>query len=143
MDSQNQETRGRCKNKRKCKYDEDAKLIEALLDMVNFGAYKADNGFNPGHLNYVEEKLKVSLPNSGLKAKPHIESRIKTLKKDFHIILDMLNGSNTSGFGMYPIKNVLLQKNPCGAHIFRSMRTNADGPGDMEEETQREENSNE
>ncbi|KAL8488832.1 hypothetical protein ACS0TY_024947 [Phlomoides rotata] len=113
MDSQNQETRGRGKNKRKWKYDEDAKLIEALLDMVNFGAYKANNGFKPGHLNYVEEKLKVSLPNSGLKAKPHIESRIKTLKKDFHIVYDMSTGAN------------------------------ADGPADMDEEIQREENNNE
>ncbi|KAL8528878.1 hypothetical protein ACS0TY_006374 [Phlomoides rotata] len=55
MDSQNQETRGRGKNKRKWKYDEDPKLIEGLLDMVNFRAYKADNGFKPDHLNYVEE----------------------------------------------------------------------------------------
>ncbi|KAL8476256.1 hypothetical protein ACS0TY_028792 [Phlomoides rotata] len=170
MDSQNQETRGRGKNKRKWKYDEDAKLIEALLDMINFGAYKANNGFKPGHLNYVEEKLKVSLPNSGLKAKPHIESRIKTLKKDFHIVYDMLNGSNTSGLEWIQLKNVLLQKNLCGTHIFKAIRpiqygetriflfyddllivfgkdrstgANDDGPADMEEEIQREENNNE
>ncbi|KAL0411393.1 UNVERIFIED_CONTAM: hypothetical protein Slati_3729000 [Sesamum latifolium] len=80
------------------KYEEDAKLVEALLDMVNAGAYKAENGFKPGYLNYVEEKMQVSLPNSGLKAKPHIESRIKTLRRDFNIVYDMLNGPNTSGF---------------------------------------------
>ncbi|KAL0300741.1 UNVERIFIED_CONTAM: hypothetical protein Sradi_6350900 [Sesamum radiatum] len=72
--------------------------------MVNVGAYKAENGFKPGYLNYVEEKMQVSLPNSGLKAKPHIESRIKTLRRDFNIVYDMLNGSNTSGFGFDPIK---------------------------------------
>lgn len=75
--------------------------------MVNLGKFKAENGFKPGFLNYVEEKLQVSLPNSGLKAKPHIESRIKTLKKDFAIIYDMLNGSNTSGFGYDPIKKCI------------------------------------
>ncbi|KAL0315207.1 UNVERIFIED_CONTAM: hypothetical protein Scaly_2878400 [Sesamum calycinum] len=57
MDIPTQETRGRGKNKRKWKYEEDAKLVEALLDMVNVGAYKAENGFKPGYLNYVEEKF--------------------------------------------------------------------------------------
>ncbi|KAL0308813.1 UNVERIFIED_CONTAM: hypothetical protein Sradi_5823600 [Sesamum radiatum] len=47
MDIPTQETRGRGKNKRKWKYEEDAKLVEALLDMVNVGAYKAENGFKP------------------------------------------------------------------------------------------------
>ncbi|EYU31710.1 hypothetical protein MIMGU_mgv1a021834mg [Erythranthe guttata] len=70
----------------KWKYIEDAKLVQVLLDMVNLGLYKAENGFKPGYLNYVEEKMQASLPNSGLKAKPHIESRIKTLKKDLHIV---------------------------------------------------------
>ncbi|KAL8506100.1 hypothetical protein ACS0TY_017091 [Phlomoides rotata] len=131
--------------------------------MVNFGAYKADNGFKPGHLNYVEEKLKVSLPNSGLKAKPHIESRIKTLKKDFHIVYDMLNGSNTSGFGMDPIKKCITVEKPSHpTHsvwrnknfpfyddlliVFRKDRStgaNVDGPADMDEEIQREKNNNE
>ncbi|KAG8379692.1 hypothetical protein BUALT_Bualt07G0115400 [Buddleja alternifolia] len=101
------DTRDRRKNKRKWKYEEDAKLVDALLDMVNLGTYKADNGFIPGYLNYVEEKMHVSLPNSGLKAKPHIESRIKTLKKDFNIVYDMLNSPNTSGFGMDPIRKYI------------------------------------
>ncbi|KAG8380668.1 hypothetical protein BUALT_Bualt06G0039800 [Buddleja alternifolia] len=85
MDILTQDTRGRGKYKRKWKYEEDAKLVDAFLDMVNLGTYKAENGFKPGYLNYVEEKMHISLPNSGLKAKPHIESRIKTLKKDFNI----------------------------------------------------------
>lgn len=31
---------------------------------------------------YLEQALKESLPNSGILGKPHIESRIKTMKKD-------------------------------------------------------------
>ncbi|KAL8525974.1 hypothetical protein ACS0TY_015263 [Phlomoides rotata] len=85
MNFQNQDTKGCGKNKRKWKYDEEVKLIEALLDMINLGAYKAETGFKPSYLKYVEKKLQVSLPNSGFKARPHIESRIKTLKKDFHV----------------------------------------------------------
>ncbi|KAK4388325.1 hypothetical protein Sango_2439100 [Sesamum angolense] len=169
MDIPTQETRGRGKNKRKWKYEEDAKLVEALLDMVNVGAYKAENGFKPGYLNYVEEKMQVSLPNSRLKAKPHIESRIKTLRRDFNIVYDMLNGSNTSGFGSDPIKkcvtaekavweaylqshstHVIWQNKPFPFYddllvIFgkdRATGNNADGPADMMEEIQREEVNN-
>ncbi|CAA0827207.1 Unknown protein [Striga hermonthica] len=119
MDHQPQETRGRGKSKRKWNNEEDAKLVEAFLEMVNLGTYKAENGFKPGYLNYVEDKLRVSLPSSGFKAKPHIESRIKTLKRDFNIVYDMLNGPNTSGFD-------------------RATGGNTEGPNDMMEDIQRE-----
>ncbi|KAK4428746.1 hypothetical protein Salat_1174500, partial [Sesamum alatum] len=108
MDIPTQDARGRGKYKRKWKYEEDAKLFEALLDMVNVGAYKAENGFRPGYLNNVEEIMQVSLPNSGLKAKPHTESRIKILQRDFNIVYDMLNGPNTSGFSFVPIKKCVM-----------------------------------
>lgn len=168
MDSQSQDARGPGKNKRKWKHDEDTKLVEALLDMANLGTYKADNGFKPGYLVYIEDKLKVSLPNAGLKAKPHIESRIKILKRDFNIVYDMLNGFNTSGFGYDANKKCItaesvvwdayLQSHP--AHsiwrnkqfpfyddlliIFgkdRATGSNAQGPSDMMEDVQREENN--
>ncbi|PIN08321.1 hypothetical protein CDL12_19102 [Handroanthus impetiginosus] len=169
MNNLSQDTRGRGKNKRKWKYEEDAKLVEALLDMVNLGNYKAENGFKPGYLNYVEERMQLSLPNSGLKAWPHIESRVKTLKKDFHIIYDMLNGPHTSGFGMDPIKKCITAEKPVWdaylqSHpthltwqnkpfpfyddlllIFgkdRAIGSNAEGPGDMMEEIQLEESNN-
>ena len=55
MTSQNRNYRGWTK-------EEDAKLVEALLTMVNTGGYKADNGFRSGYLNHLEAALKVSLP---------------------------------------------------------------------------------
>ncbi|KAI3462360.1 hypothetical protein Pfo_019023 [Paulownia fortunei] len=129
--------RGRGKNKRKWKYEKDAKLLEALLDMVNLGTYKAENGFKRGYLNY-------------------------PLKRDFHIVYDMLNGPNISGFGMDLIKKcITTEKVSHPTHsswqnklfpfyddlivIFgkdRATRMNAEGPGDMMEETQREETNN-
>ncbi|KAH6784325.1 hypothetical protein C2S52_009284 [Perilla frutescens var. hirtella] len=163
-----QETRGPGKNKRKWNDEEDAKLVEALLDMVHLGKFKAETGFKPGYLNYVEEKLQVVLPDSGLKAKPHIESRIRTLKRDFHIVYDMLNGPNTSGFGMDPIKKCVtaekpvwdayLKSRPAYAtwknkpfsfydYLFvifgrdRATGTNAEGPGDMMEDIHKEKNT--
>ena len=78
---------------------EDAKLVEALLNMVNTGGYKADNGFKSGYLQHLGQALKESLPASGLLPKPHIESRIRTMKKEWQIVYDMITGNNTSGFG--------------------------------------------
>ena len=57
------------KNNRKWKEEEDDALIEVLEDLVNSGtSFKADNGFKPGFLNTVAEKLKAKLPESNLKA---------------------------------------------------------------------------
>ncbi|MBA0783705.1 hypothetical protein Gotri_001375 [Gossypium trilobum] len=42
--------------------------------------------------------LEKVLPHSMLKAKPNLESRIKTLKRDWAIVYDMLNGKDNSDF---------------------------------------------
>ena len=78
-------TRGAGKNKRPWTSEEDAKLIDALMELHVTGKYSgADNGFKPGYEKAVQALLDVSLPNSGLKADPHIKSRLKTLKKIQH-----------------------------------------------------------
>ena len=102
-------TRGVGKNKRPWTSEEDAKLIDALMELYVLGKYSgADNGFKPGYEKAVQALLDVSLPNSGLKADPHIKSRLKTLKKKFSIVHDMLSGTGgTSGFGWDPEKCVL------------------------------------
>ncbi|CAI9295719.1 unnamed protein product [Lactuca saligna] len=61
---------------------EDAKLVEALVNMVNMRGFKADNGFKFGYLQHLENTLKEKIPSSSILGKPHIESRIKTMKKD-------------------------------------------------------------
>ncbi|GAA0185318.1 hypothetical protein LIER_32606 [Lithospermum erythrorhizon] len=112
MDAISQEERGPGKNKRKWTNIKDEKLVAALVDMVNIGAYKTENGFKAGFLTYLKETLKVTLPNSGLKGKPHIDSRIKTLKGQFNIVYDMLNSPNVSGFGWDPTTNCLVTEKP-------------------------------
>ncbi|KAK9091378.1 hypothetical protein Sjap_024555 [Stephania japonica] len=42
-----------------------------MREMVEAAVYKADNGFNPGYLHFLEEKMMASCPSSGFKAKPH------------------------------------------------------------------------
>ncbi|XP_017644266.1 uncharacterized protein LOC108484893 [Gossypium arboreum] len=43
--------------------------------------------------------LEKVLSNAMLKAKPNLESRIRTLKRDWSIVYDMVRGKNNSGFG--------------------------------------------
>ncbi|KAK9114159.1 hypothetical protein Syun_020956 [Stephania yunnanensis] len=77
--------------------------------MVASGVYKCDNGFKPGYLTKVEEALNRTCPNSGIKARPHIESRLKSLKKDWFIVNDMICGirHGTSGFGFDSTSNMV------------------------------------
>ena len=53
-------------NKHTWTSEEDAKLIEALLELhVSEKDSGTDNGFKPGYLKAVQQLLDVSLPNSG------------------------------------------------------------------------------
>ncbi|TXG62851.1 hypothetical protein EZV62_009845 [Acer yangbiense] len=92
-------TKGLSQNKRFWTEEEDNKLIESLLELNNDGRFKAEGSFKPGHLKELEKKLHEKLSGCDLLAKPHIESRMKTLKTNFQIVHDMLTGPNCSGFG--------------------------------------------
>ncbi|KAG1368418.1 hypothetical protein COCNU_14G008860 [Cocos nucifera] len=77
---------------------EDAKLVECLLDLVNSGHWKGDKDiFRSGYVGQLE-KLEEKLPDCGLKASPHIESRVKLLKRQYNAIQKMLE-SQAPGFG--------------------------------------------
>ncbi|KAJ9557377.1 hypothetical protein OSB04_011991 [Centaurea solstitialis] len=83
--------RGTERSKHTWTNDEDEKLIHALMELHASRKYAdADNGFKSGYLNGVQQLLDVSLPNSGLKAEPHIKSRMKTWKTHFGIVYDMV-----------------------------------------------------
>ncbi|XP_024974715.1 zinc finger BED domain-containing protein RICESLEEPER 2-like [Cynara cardunculus var. scolymus] len=58
--------------------------------------------------NYLEKILKELIPDSGILGKPHIELRIKTMKKDWQVVHDMMNGTNTSGFGYDCLKQCVI-----------------------------------
>ncbi|KAM5548341.1 hypothetical protein ABKV19_002341 [Rosa sericea] len=75
---------------------EDVALVEALTELCVSGVWKVDNGFKVGYLGQLEKIIEQKLPNCGLKANPHIESRVKTLKKQTLAISDMI--ANSSGF---------------------------------------------
>ncbi|XP_062075003.1 uncharacterized protein LOC133779011 [Humulus lupulus] len=69
------------------------------MDLTNGGRWKANNGtFKPGYLQQLEKMMAEKIHGCGLKAQPHIDSRVKILKKQYHAISEML-GPNASGFG--------------------------------------------
>ncbi|KAK9145434.1 hypothetical protein Sjap_005337 [Stephania japonica] len=45
------------------------KLVEAMREMVDAGVYKADNGFKPGYLHFLEEKMRGKLPKFRIQGK--------------------------------------------------------------------------
>ncbi|MFQ6651550.1 hypothetical protein Gotur_023829, partial [Gossypium turneri] len=69
-------------SKRKWVLKEDVMLIACMVDLYNVGTYNADTGFKADYLNELERMLEKVLPHAMLKAKPNLESRIRTLKRD-------------------------------------------------------------
>ncbi|KAK9160520.1 hypothetical protein Syun_006861 [Stephania yunnanensis] len=96
-------------SRRKWSHAEDVALVNVMVEMVASGVYKCDNGFKPGYLTKVEEALNTTCLNSGIKARPHIESRLKSLKKDWFIVNDMICGirHGTSGFDFDSTSNMV------------------------------------
>uniref|UniRef100_A0A803M7G7 Myb/SANT-like domain-containing protein n=1 Tax=Chenopodium quinoa TaxID=63459 RepID=A0A803M7G7_CHEQI len=94
---------GRGRNKRFWTAQEDEVLVEALSELAVDPHWRCENGFRSGYMVRLEEVIGKALPGCGLKATPHIDSRLKTLGAKFRAISQMLN---TSGFSHPNCKNL-------------------------------------
>ncbi|XP_062118023.1 uncharacterized protein LOC133831665 [Humulus lupulus] len=83
--------RGRGKNKHYWTHDEDAALLDSLHELYQNALWRADCGFKNGYLAQLEIMVERKLPGCELKASPHIESRIKTLKAKYYALSEMLS----------------------------------------------------
>ncbi|MBA0673090.1 hypothetical protein Goklo_029739, partial [Gossypium klotzschianum] len=70
-----------------------------MVNLHNVGTFNADTRFNASYLNELERMLEKVLPHAILKAKPNLNSRIRTLKRDWAIVYDILSGKDNSDFG--------------------------------------------
>ncbi|KAM6568848.1 hypothetical protein CsatB_016833 [Cannabis sativa] len=89
--SSNAYQRGRGKNKHYWTPTQDNVLIECLLELSQNSTWRADSGFKNGYLQQMEIMLEEKLPDSKLKASPHIESRIKNLKGKYSCLAELLS----------------------------------------------------
>ena len=64
---------------------------------MNDSGWKVDTGHRSGYLTFIEKELAKRLPNANIKADPHIQSKVKALKKLLSYVLDVQQ--NGSGFG--------------------------------------------
>lgn len=90
------DARGRGKNKRMWTSIEESALVDILVDMQHSN-WKCDTGYKTGYQSHIEKKMLERFPYCGLKGKPHIESKIKILKRQLGYILEAQK--QASGFG--------------------------------------------
>ncbi|MBA0770927.1 hypothetical protein Gotri_019473 [Gossypium trilobum] len=102
-------------------------LVACMVDLHNVGTFNVDTGFKAGYLYELEKMLEKVLPHVMLKAKPNLESMIRTLKSDWAIVYDMLSGKNNSGFGwdehrqLVVAEDVVVIKKPINSNIVISL----------------------
>ncbi|KAF4367867.1 hypothetical protein F8388_001130 [Cannabis sativa] len=115
--------RGPGQNKRFWSEDEDKHLNESLMELNNEGKFKAEGNFKPGHLRAIEVKLKERMPGCDIQAKPHIESRMKTLNTHFQIVHEMLTGPFCSVFGWDSNRKTVTAEKTSVGRIFADRAT--------------------
>ncbi|XP_019054140.1 PREDICTED: uncharacterized protein LOC104602427 [Nelumbo nucifera] len=110
MASKDKEKRQPTRQNRIWSKEEEGKLIEGLMMLVHIRMWRSDNGtFKSGYLNQLERFMETNLPGCGLKANPHIESRVKHMKRQYAAICEMLSPS-CSGFGWDDVKKCITCK---------------------------------
>ncbi|KAL8460917.1 hypothetical protein ACS0TY_032423 [Phlomoides rotata] len=72
-------------------------LMGHLKELVASANWKTENGFRPGYLQKVEEKIRISLPGTDLRAFPNINSKILMWKKH-HGCIQLALGETGCGF---------------------------------------------
>jgi len=83
--------RGRGRNKRKWTVEEDEELVKALCQVSADPRYKVEGGgFKNCYSQGIQSILAQKLPGHGIKAIPHVDSRLKVMKQKYYSIKDML-----------------------------------------------------
>ncbi|RLN33464.1 uncharacterized protein C2845_PM03G14690 [Panicum miliaceum] len=83
--------RRRGRNKRKWTAEEDEELVKALCQVSTDPRYKVEGGgFKNCYSQVIQSILAQKLPGHGIKASPHVDSRLKVMKQKYYSIKDML-----------------------------------------------------
>ncbi|TXG49303.1 hypothetical protein EZV62_025178 [Acer yangbiense] len=106
---------------------EEEEALLGIMDEIVVSGGRADCGsFRAGTLKNIELRLATILPNCDLRATPHIESKLKTWKKQYRVIYDMIN---TSGFGLNNVRKCVEVDNNEAWHSYVQMRHHKQAEG--------------
>ncbi|CAL9002491.1 unnamed protein product [Prunus brigantina] len=73
--------------------NEEEALLNILDELVTSGQRCDAGTFKAGTMKLVETRLRLLIPHTPIRVKPHLDSKLKRLKKDYSIVVDMLNQS--------------------------------------------------
>ncbi|KAI8551836.1 hypothetical protein RHMOL_Rhmol06G0217800 [Rhododendron molle] len=76
------------------KTEEDALMKCMVIEILE--KWRAENGFKPGFFTVLEKEMEKVMPESKIKASPHIDSKVKYWRQTYAKITDILK---LSGFG--------------------------------------------
>ena len=80
---------GKGRNKRFWTKKEEWVLVHGLLELSTDPPRKAKGNFKGGYLVKLEEMMTAKCPGSGLKAYPHIDSKIKWFRDKHNALMEM------------------------------------------------------
>ncbi|XP_075486243.1 uncharacterized protein LOC142525842 [Primulina tabacum] len=80
------------KTRRSWSEREEEFLIQALKDASAEGC-KSGNGFRPGYLAFLENRMKVAFPDTNIRGNPHINSKVHVWKKLYGSLVTILSKS--------------------------------------------------
>ncbi|XP_058179074.1 uncharacterized protein At2g29880-like [Rhododendron vialii] len=88
-------TRKAAKTRRVWRKSEEDALMKCMVTEID-DKWRAENGFKPGFFTVLEKEMDKVMPESKLKASPHIDSKVKYWRQTYAKITDILK---LSGFG--------------------------------------------
>lgn len=88
----------------------DAELRQTLSQLQNKGKFNVEDPFKLSYLEAIKRSLVAKFPEFD-RTTEDIQSRIKTLKSDFHIAHEILTGPNSSGFLLDSEKMIVTVEN--------------------------------
>ncbi|XP_073026865.1 uncharacterized protein [Primulina eburnea] len=80
------------KTRRSWSEREEEFLIQALKE-VSVEGWKSGNGFRPGYLAFLENRMKVAFPDTNIRGNPHINSKVHVWKKLYGSLVTLLSKS--------------------------------------------------
>jgi hypothetical protein len=89
------------------KFEEDH-LIRCMTNEYS-DLWTADNGFRSGFFTLLVRELKKVMPDTGIKAHPHIVSKVRNWRTTYHRINDIVN---KSGFGWNDVMKCIVVDEP-------------------------------